>query len=64
MATRSSILAWKIPGTEEPGGLLKSLKRLSVQTQHTHTHTHHTGYLIVLLLYIKNKLNGSFLSHI
>ena len=22
MATHSSILAWKIPGTEEPGGLL------------------------------------------
>ena len=22
MATRSSILAWRIPGTEEPGGLL------------------------------------------
>ena len=21
MATRSSILAWRIPGTEEPGGL-------------------------------------------
>ena len=22
MATHSSVLAWKIPGTEEPGGLL------------------------------------------
>ena len=22
MATRSSVLAWRIPGTEEPGGLL------------------------------------------
>ena len=24
MATHSSILAWRIPGTEEPGGLAKS----------------------------------------
>ena len=29
MATHSSILAWRIPGTEEPGKL------------HTHTHTQH-----------------------
>ena len=25
MATHSSILAWRIPGTEEPGGLLSSM---------------------------------------
>ena len=40
MATHSSILAWKIPWTEEPGGLLsigvtKSGKRVS--NSHTHT---------------------------
>ena len=29
MATRSSILAWRIPWTEEPGGLEKSQTRLS-----------------------------------
>ena len=36
MATHSSVLAWRIPGTEEPGGLLSvgsqswtRLKRLS-----------------------------------
>ena len=29
MATHSSILAWRIPGTEEPGGLLSmGLKRV------------------------------------
>ena len=28
-ATHSSILAWRIPGTEEPGGLAKSWTRLS-----------------------------------
>ena len=31
MATHYSILAWRIPWTEEPGGL---------QFIHTHTHTH------------------------
>ena len=43
MATHSSILAWKIPWTEEPGGLqymgsqeLYTTERLT----HTHTHTH------------------------
>ena len=31
MATHSSILTWKIPWTEEPGGVPKSQTRLSVQ---------------------------------
>ena len=30
MATRSSVLAWKIPGTEEPGGL-QSMRALTVR---------------------------------
>ena len=45
-AAHSSILAWKIPRTEEPGGLqseriLKSWTRLSTTSNtHRHTHTH------------------------
>ena len=42
MATQSSILAWKIPWTEEPGGL-KSMGSRRVghdwATEHTLTHT-------------------------
>ena len=38
MATRSSILAWKIPRTEEPGGL-QSLVLLSQAQLSTHKHT-------------------------
>ena len=42
MATHSSILAWRIPWTEKPGGLqsmgLQSQTQLS--DEHTHTHTH------------------------
>ena len=43
MATHSSILAWKIPWTEEPGWLqcmgLQSQTRLST-SRHARTHTH------------------------
>ena len=43
MATHSSILAWKIPQIEEPGGLqFMRVQRVghSFETEHTHTHTH------------------------
>ena len=51
MATRSSILAWKIPWTEEPGGLYSSwghkesdmtelFLSLSLSLSLSHTHTH------------------------
>ena len=46
MATCSSILAWRIPGTEEPGGLqsIGSQRvrhdRSDLAYTHTHTHTH------------------------
>ena len=45
MATHSSLLAWKIPRTEEPDMLhtvhrvAKSQTQLSARA-HTHTHTH------------------------
>ena len=41
MATHSSILAWEIPWTKEPGGLQSmGLQRTTEQLIHTHTHTH------------------------
>ena len=50
MATHSSILAWKIPQAEEPGGLqsMGSQRRGHDNViEHTHTHTHtHTQSLI------------------
>ena len=40
MAIQSSILAWKIPWTEEPGGLqLMGSQRIRHHCAHTHTHT-------------------------
>ena len=68
MATHSSILAWRIPWTEEPGSYSPwGGKELDMIERLTHTHTHtHTGNLKsktnyassvlsrwVLLLYIK-----------
>ena len=40
MATHSTIIAWKIPWTEEPGGLqsMGSQSRTQVSTAHTRTH--------------------------
>ena len=41
MATHSSILAWRIPWTEEAGRLQSvGLKELDTTEQLTHTHTH------------------------
>ena len=39
MATYSSILAWRIPWTEEPGGLVTKSQTLLSARAHTHTHT-------------------------
>ena len=39
MATHSSILAWRIPRTEEPGGL-QSMRLLRVRHHHATKHTH------------------------
>ena len=40
MATHSSILAWKILWTEEPGGLQSMESQKSQAHTHTHTHTY------------------------
>ena len=42
MATHSSILAWRIPRTEEPGGVQPPgvTKNQTQLSAHTHTHTH------------------------
>ena len=38
MATHSSILAWRISWTEEPGGLLSTGLQRTEVAWHTHTH--------------------------
>ena len=41
MATHSSILVWRIPWTEEPGGLQSMGHKESDTTEHTHRHILH-----------------------
>ena len=51
MATHCSILAWKIPLTEEPGGLQSmGLQRVGHDrvTEHTHTTSLHSDLLFCL----------------
>ena len=46
MATHSSILAWKIPWTEEPGGATPmGLQSVRYKQAHTHTNTLQTNYM-------------------
>ena len=43
MATHSSILAWRILWTEEPGGLLSTGHRVRHDSIHTQTHIYQNG---------------------
>jgi hypothetical protein len=40
--THSSVLAWRIPGTEEPGGTPRGCKELDLTEQLTHTRAKYT----------------------
>ena len=44
MATHSSILAWRIPWTEEPGGLQSMVSKCWTQLKQLSTHTCITYY--------------------
>ena len=57
-ATRSSILAWRIPWTEEPGGLQSmGLWRVGHNwvTEHTHSHISSLHYLRMITAYLSLK---------
>ena len=44
MATHSSIPAWRIPWTEEPGGLQSTGRKESDTTERLHFHFHFKDY--------------------
>ena len=54
MATHSSILAWRIPWTKEPGGLqsMESQRVRHDSDSHTHTHIHTKSYYFILILVV------------
>ena len=58
MATHSSILAWRILWTEEPGGVAKSCT-ITEWLTHTHTHTAFEGCASTGTL-VSNFLNVGF----
>ena len=62
MATHSSILAWRIPWTEEPGGLQSMGSQESDTTEHAHIYTYKTISSIVSS-YLK-QYNCLFISFI
>ena len=62
MAAHSSILAWRTPWTEEPGGLQSmGLQRVRHDCANTHTHTHKFvyhmfEYVCIALLFLAGML--------
>ena len=59
VATHSSILAWKIPWTQEPGGL-QSMGSQRVRHSWAIEHTYVSPYLEILALFLwKLKRNGN-----
>ena len=64
MTTHSSILAWRVPRTEKPDGLVhgvaKSQTRLSDSLSLSHTHTHtHTKWTVLWVLLRVTERRGS-----
>ena len=43
MATHSSVLAWRMPWTEEPGGLRSMASQSQTQLKRLSTHAHRVG---------------------
>ena len=64
MATHPSILAWKIPKTEEPGGPQsmgsKEWDKIEQLSMHTHNYVYLAKHLIVLLLYSYSRKYTKF----
>ena len=54
MTTHSSILAWEIPWTEEPGGLQSTGSlRVGQDSATEHAHAAHTGYMLAIIIISK-----------
>ena len=70
MATHSSILAWEIPWTEEPGGLQPTGSQRVDHDRSDSTHTAHScsnndfvheiSNIIILRVYFEGKSKGEF----
>ena len=64
-ATHSSILAWKIPWTEEPGRLRSMGSQRLSDWGHTRAHTHtHTNIHTYIYIYIYGVFFGHTVQHV
>ena len=60
MTTHSSILAWRIPRTEKPDGLVHGVAKSQTRLSDTHTHTHtHTKWTVLWVLLRVTERMGS-----
>ena len=59
MATHSSILAWRILWTEEPGGLQSMESQRIRHDRATYTHTHHR-YCVIFLLGVPHNIGETW----
>ena len=57
MATHSSILAWRIPWTEELGGLQSTGRKESDTTERLHSLSGFIVYILKLSVYLQMMLN-------
>ena len=64
MATHSSILAWEIPWTKEPGGLQSMGSQELVTTEQLSTHAHTSLYILkyIYIYILKACLNYPMLT--
>ena len=58
MATHPNILAWRIPWTEEPGGLQSMGSQRDISNSHTHTHTHVYNWYVACPSAVSNWNSG------
>ena len=61
MATHSSILAWKIPWTEEPGRLYSPWGHKELDTTKQLTHTANTTFVVVSYDISRKLIHSLFL---
>ena len=55
MATHSSTLAWRIPWTEEPGGLQSIGSDTTEVTEHSTAQTGNNGFKFIILIALRDE---------
>ena len=58
MTTHSSILAWRIPRTEKPDGLVHGVAKSQTRLSDTHTHTHTKWTVLWVLLRVTERMGS------